>query len=135
MSFGSLYPALRRLERKGLIEATKGEGRRKAYRISGSGREAFVRMLADVPEVDESDRGFQLRLAFFAHLDRKSRIRVLEDRRSALTGRLKGRVASFKIPRHVIFVDAFPMTSSGKIRKVELRADALERLGRPAAAG
>lgn len=51
-----------------------------------------------------------------------------------LTGRLKGRVASFKIPRHVIFVDAFPMTSSGKIRKVELRADALTRLGTPAAA-
>ncbi len=38
--------------------------------------------------------------------------------------RMRGRVASFKIPRHVLFVDAFPMTSSGKIRKVELRADA-----------
>lgn len=50
-----------------------------------------------------------------------------------LLERMKGRVASFKIPRHVIFVDEFPMTSSGKIRKVELRADALERLGEPAA--
>jgi fatty-acyl-CoA synthase len=47
----------------------------------------------------------------------------------ALIERLKGRIASFKIPRHVIFVDAFPMTSSGKIRKVELRADARLRLG------
>jgi fatty-acyl-CoA synthase len=40
----------------------------------------------------------------------------------ALVARMKGKVASYKIPRHVIFVDAFPMTSSGKIRKVELRA-------------
>lgn len=42
--------------------------------------------------------------------------------------RMKGRIASFKIPRHVVFVDGFPMTSSGKIRKVELRAQARERL-------
>ena len=34
----------------------------------------------------------------------------------------RGKVASFKIPRHVVFVDAFPMTASGKIRKVDLRA-------------
>ena len=33
----------------------------------------------------------------------------------------KGKVASFKIPRRVIFVSDFPMTASGKIRKVELR--------------
>src|SRR5256712_8505382 len=33
----------------------------------------------------------------------------------------RGRIASFKIPRHVAFVDAFPMTSSGKIQKVKLR--------------
>jgi len=40
-----------------------------------------------------------------------------------------GKVATFKIPRHVIFVDALPMTASGKIRKVELRADASAKLG------
>src|SRR5690606_22552746 len=49
----------------------------------------------------------------------------------ALIERLRGRIASFKIPRHVLFVDAFPMTASGTIRKVELRALALERLGEP----
>jgi fatty-acyl-CoA synthase len=41
----------------------------------------------------------------------------------------KGRIASFKIPRHVIFVDEFPMTSSGKIQKVKLREQARARLG------
>jgi fatty-acyl-CoA synthase len=40
----------------------------------------------------------------------------------------KGRIASFKIPRHVIFVDEFPMTSSGKIQKVKLREEALQRI-------
>jgi fatty-acyl-CoA synthase len=41
----------------------------------------------------------------------------------------RGRIASFKIPRRVIFVDDFPMTSSGKIQKVKLRAEALRLAG------
>jgi fatty-acyl-CoA synthase len=43
--------------------------------------------------------------------------------------RCRGRIASFKIPRHVIFVDDFPMTSSGKIQKVKLREEAVRKLG------
>ena len=46
----------------------------------------------------------------------------------AVLARCRGRIASFKIPRHVIFVDDFPMTSSGKIQKVKLREEALRRL-------
>lgn len=41
----------------------------------------------------------------------------------------RGRIASFKIPRHVIFVDALPMTPSGKVQKVRLREQALTVLG------
>jgi fatty-acyl-CoA synthase len=48
-----------------------------------------------------------------------------------LIERCRGRIASFKIPRHVFIVDVLPMTPSGKIRKVELRAMALESLGDP----
>ena len=40
----------------------------------------------------------------------------------------RGRVASFKLPRHVLFVDELPMTSSGKVRKAELRERALTEL-------
>jgi fatty-acyl-CoA synthase len=40
----------------------------------------------------------------------------------------RGRIASFKIPRHVIFVEGFPMTSTGKIQKVALRDEARRRL-------
>ena len=40
----------------------------------------------------------------------------------------RGKVATFKIPKHVVFVDEFPMTASGKIRKVELRDTAIKQL-------
>jgi acyl-CoA synthetase (AMP-forming)/AMP-acid ligase II len=40
----------------------------------------------------------------------------------------RGRIASFKIPRHVFVVEDFPMTSSGKIQKVKLREEALSRM-------
>lgn len=39
----------------------------------------------------------------------------------------RGQIASFKIPRKVVIVDDFPMTGSGKIQKVKLRAEAQER--------
>lgn len=44
-----------------------------------------------------------------------------------LLAHCRGRIASFKIPRRVVFVDDFPMTSSGKIQKVKLREEALRR--------
>ena len=49
----------------------------------------------------------------------------------ALLERCRGRIASFKIPRQVIFVEEMPTTPSGKIRKVELRDWALRDLGDP----
>jgi len=44
----------------------------------------------------------------------------------------EGRLAHYKVPRYVHVVDGFPMTVTGKIRKVEMRADAVEILGRSA---
>jgi fatty-acyl-CoA synthase len=46
-----------------------------------------------------------------------------------VVGHCRGKIASFKLPRHVVFVDVFPMTASGKIRKADLREDARKRLG------
>jgi bifunctional hydroxylase/dehydrase len=40
-----------------------------------------------------------------------------------------GRLAHFKIPRYVIVVDEFPMTVTGKVRKVEMREITMRRLG------
>jgi fatty-acyl-CoA synthase len=41
----------------------------------------------------------------------------------------KGRIAHFKIPRYVKFVDAFPMTVTGKVQKFKMRESAIEELG------
>ena len=40
----------------------------------------------------------------------------------------RGRIARFKIPRYVRFVDGFPMTVTGKIQKFKMReAEIAER--------
>ncbi len=96
VSFGSLYPALRRLEKKGFIEATTGEGRRKAYRLTNAGAAGLEEMLANPKRDKDSDRTFQLRLAFLGYLEPTSRLAVLEDRRRALQDRLHGARRSFK---------------------------------------
>ena len=41
----------------------------------------------------------------------------------------KGRIATFKIPRYWKFVDAFPMTVTGKIRKIAMREISEKELG------
>jgi fatty-acyl-CoA synthase len=44
-----------------------------------------------------------------------------------------GRLAHFKIPRYVMVVEEFPMTVTGKIRKVQMREEAAKQLGLTAA--
>ena len=41
----------------------------------------------------------------------------------------EGRIAHFKIPRYVRFVDGFPMTVTGKVRKFVMRAETVKALG------
>ncbi|WP_460815089.1 AMP-binding protein [Nocardioides korecus] len=40
-----------------------------------------------------------------------------------------GKLAHYKIPRYVLLVEEFPMTVTGKIRKVQMRQETTERLG------
>jgi fatty-acyl-CoA synthase len=47
----------------------------------------------------------------------------------------KGKIATYKIPRHWKFVDAFPMTVTGKVQKFKMREVAVEELGLSSAAG
>jgi fatty-acyl-CoA synthase len=47
----------------------------------------------------------------------------------------KGKIATYKIPRHWKFVDSFPMTVTGKIQKYRMREVAVEELGLERAAG
>src|SRR5256886_971702 len=60
--------------------------------------------------------------------------------RTAATGEelaagCKGKIATYKIPRHWKFVDSFPMTITGKIQKFKMRETAVEELGLEKAAG
>ena len=46
----------------------------------------------------------------------------------------KGKIATYKIPRYWKFVDAFPMTVTGKVQKFKMREQAIAELGLEAAA-
>ena len=116
VSFGSLYPALNRLERQGAVSAvvtddagpstmpmtgsltgeaaafrsrlraTRGPRNKKVYGITEVGERRLVELLSD-PADDE--RTFGMKLAFFRWCDRPTRLWLLERRRAALLERLE----------------------------------------------
>jgi DNA-binding PadR family transcriptional regulator len=118
VSYGSLYPALARLEKAGAIEAVdppvatatmpatgsiSGEaaaarlrrplrrsGRtRKAYRIASRGQALLTELLsAEAPPGADEDRAFALKLAFFRHLEPDARLHLLRRRRDSLADQL-----------------------------------------------
>jgi fatty-acyl-CoA synthase len=47
----------------------------------------------------------------------------------------QGRIAQYKIPRYIEFVDSLPMTISGKPQKFLMRAQMIERLKTASVAG
>ena len=48
---------------------------------------------------------------------------------AALQEFCRGKLAHYKIPRYVDIRDSFPMTVSGKVRKIDMREEAVARLG------
>jgi DNA-binding PadR family transcriptional regulator len=100
-SYGSLYPALRRLVREGLIveEPETGDGaaatwsrrsRRRVYRITAEGKERFAEMLADAGPQTWEDDGFGIHLTFFSRTPADIRLRILEGRRRRVEERREG---------------------------------------------
>src|SRR5215469_1134330 len=49
--------------------------------------------------------------------------------REELRDYCQGKIAHFKIPQHIRFVDAFPMTVTGKLQKFRIREAEIEMLG------
>ncbi len=94
VSYGSLYPTLRRLENAGDVEALVSQettvGRRKqVYRITEQGEVSFFHLLQEAPHDNQSeDQRFRVRLAFFRYLPPETRLRMLERRRAYLEERL-----------------------------------------------
>jgi fatty-acyl-CoA synthase len=47
----------------------------------------------------------------------------------AVTAFATGKLAHYKIPRYVHIADEFPLTVTGKVRKVEMREETIKLLG------
>lgn len=95
ISFGSLYPALKRLEAKDAVEkaySVKEKTRnRYVYRITPKGEEIFRSLLEDTgkaSEITDSEK-FSLRLAFFQYMEPELRLWLLEKRRNYLAEKLE----------------------------------------------
>ncbi len=108
VSWGSLYPTLRRLTKTGAIEklaetapprtrrtarttsskTTLSPGRRKTvYRITPEGEHMFTSMLEETAAAVDAEH-FTLKLAFFRYLQPETRLALLERRRAYLQEKL-----------------------------------------------
>src|SRR5215831_11855199 len=104
ISYGSLYPTLRRLQASHLI--TEGEDEpgtpateipamtsrrgRVVYKITAEGKERFQELLAQVSPETYDDPAFNVHFAFFARTDQQTRLRILEGRRRRVEERREG---------------------------------------------
>jgi DNA-binding PadR family transcriptional regulator len=93
LSYGSLYPALKKMLRADLIEelAPKIVSRRPriVYQLTEAGDVEFQRLMSEVGPTAWDDDTFDIRFAFFGRTDMEIRLRVLEGRRSRLQERLE----------------------------------------------
>ncbi len=102
VSFGSLYPCLKRLAADGALQVEESpftSRKKHVYRLTERGELLFRELLesADVHDL-EQDR-FSLRLAFFRYLRPETRLDQLERRRGYLQQRLADVKASFRAAR------------------------------------
>jgi fatty-acyl-CoA synthase len=81
--------------------------------------------IADVQVIGVPDEKYGEELCAWVRLREGADELTVEALREFCTGRL----AHYKIPRYVQVVDEFPMTVTGKIRKVEMRARSVDLLG------
>ena len=102
ISYGTLYPTLKRLQTAGWITAadqasaeaevpplTSRRGR-VVYKITAEGKERFADLLAQAGPETYDDAGFGVHFAFFARTDRATRLRILEGRRRRIEERREG---------------------------------------------
>jgi DNA-binding PadR family transcriptional regulator len=100
ISYGTLYPTLKRLHTAGWISETAPEDDtvppltsrrgRVVYKITAEGKERFAELLAQAGPETYDDAGFGVHFAFFARTDRATRLRILEGRRRRIEERREG---------------------------------------------
>jgi DNA-binding PadR family transcriptional regulator len=92
VSFGSLYPTLRKLERRGAVEKMSPQARtsrrKQVYRITSAGEQEFFELLSGGADSRWEEEKFPLRVAFFRYLRPELRIRLLERRKTYLEDKL-----------------------------------------------
>ena len=89
--------------------------------------EEFLRWhprVADIYVVGVPDAFFGEELLAVVHLREGEEVTEQELREFC-----KGKISHQKIPRYFQFVDAYPMTASGKVQKFVLREQAMQALG------
>ncbi len=94
LSYGSLYPALKRMLRAQWIQeqvgpAAVGRRQRIVYQVTELGTAEFTRLMSEVGPTAWEDDNFDIRFAFFGRTDMEIRLRVLEGRRTRLQERLE----------------------------------------------
>lgn len=87
VSWGTLYPLMKKLEKSGLIIAANKEGGdprgKKLYRTTQAGRSRFFELIGKQGAFDsDSPDLFSLKVGCFGHLDPEERLLVLRDYRS-----------------------------------------------------
>ena len=94
LSYGSLYPALRRLLRAGLIaeeeETARGRRAKRVYKLTAEGKERFATLVTEGGPDAWDDDGFGVHLAFFSRTPAEARMRILEGRRRRVEERREG---------------------------------------------
>lgn len=99
-SYGSLYPALRRMQLDGLIAEDAApvttapmpmrRRARRVYQLTDAGRARFTELVADTGPQNYTDDGFGVHLAFFNRTPAEARMRILEGRRRQVEERREG---------------------------------------------
>lgn len=116
VSWGSLYPALARLESKGAVKAVEARPQvpsipmtgslggeravfryggepsassrnKKVYGITDIGTSLFFELLGDDTDLDE--KNFSIRLSFAHYMDRETRLKLLKERRDQILVKVK----------------------------------------------
>lgn len=93
LSYGSLYPALKKMLRAGwitdeVVPTAAVRRTRITYMITPAGREHFGAAMTDSGPSSWEDDNFDVRFVFFSRTDHDVRLRILEGRRSRLQERL-----------------------------------------------
>ena len=105
----------------GLVALMELQASRARARVTASGEDVQVIGVPDVKYGEELMAWVKLRPGAAATPDE-------------LRDFCRGKIAHFKIPRYVKIVDEFPMTVTGKVRKVEMREVSIGELGLQAVA-